>query len=397
MAKVNVYARADKRDSAGTVPLFLRIAHKNSTRYVSLGLRVKERHWNPQARQVRKSNLNHAKLNHYLAESVAEAQSIVADLLSQKESITAQAIKLRMKAVLDGEEDDARDDFIAYCEARLEDYRRRGQISTWKAYRTALRKLRDYVRRELGRDDLPFSAITLPIMRGLKTYMIDDLGNAPNTVHKSMASLHTMLGSAIKEGRFPWEKDPFRHITLRKERPNKDKLSFEEVQRIEQCDLASGTLLWHVRNWFLFAFYAGGMRFSDVATVKWKHVLRQGDDLFISYKMQKTKEGQSTLLVAQARAILEPYQDRAGDREAFVFNILDGYDVSTPMLLRSAIESRNALANKYLKKIQAGVGKQGFSIYDISKVLGHANTRITEQYLKGFDREDLTMKMKQVF
>ena len=171
-----------------------------------------------------------------------------------------------------------------------------------------------------------------------------------------------------------------------------------------------------MRNWFLFAFYAGGMRFSDVVTVKWKHVLRQGEDRFISYKMQKTKEGQSTLLVGQARALLEHYEDRAGDREAFVFNILDGYDVSTPMLLRSAIESRNALANKYLKKIQARVGletdltfhlarhsladylrKQGFSIYDISKVLGHANMRITEQYLKGFDREDLTEKMRRMF
>ena len=168
---------------------------------------------------------------------VVSRKSIVADLLSQKESITAQTIKLRMKARLGGQEEDKQDDFIAYCEARLDDYRRRGQISTWKVYRTALRKLRDYVRRELGRDDLPFSAVTLPVMRGLKTYMIDDLGNAPNTVHKSMASLHTMLGSAIKEGRFPWEKDPFRHITLRKERPNKDKLSFEEIQRIEQFEL----------------------------------------------------------------------------------------------------------------------------------------------------------------
>jgi integrase len=120
--------------------------------------------------------------------------------------------------------------------------------------------------------------------------------------------------------------------------------------------------------------------------------------------------------VGQARAILEHYADREEDREAFIFNILDGYDVSTPMLRRRAIESRNALANKYLKKIQAKTGlrtdltfhlvrhsladylrKRGFSIYDISKVLGHANTTITEQYLKGFDREDLNEKMRRVF
>jgi site-specific recombinase XerD len=416
MATVNVYARTDKRDAAGTIPLFLRIAHKNNTRYVSLGLRVKERHWNPQAQQVRKSNPDHAKLNHYLADRVAEAQSIVADLLSQKEKITARTIQARMKAGDDGETKEIEGNFIAYCEARLEEYRRRGQISTWKAYRTALHKLGDYVRLELDREDLPFGAITLSLMRGLQTYMVEDLGNGPNTVHKNMTSLHTMLRSAIKEELFPWEKDPFRHIKLRKERPIKAKLTLEDIRRIEQVALDSGTLLWHVRNWFLFAFYAGGMRFSDVATVQWKHLVRQGNDYFLNYKMQKTREGQSTLLVGQALSILAHYTDREEDREASIFNILDGYDVSTPMLRRSAIESRNALTNKYLKKVQLHAGlkthltfhlarhsladylrKQGFSIYDISKVLGHANTSITEQYLKGFDREDLNEKMRRVF
>ena len=118
----------------------------------------------------------------------------------------------------------------------------------------------------------------------------------------------------------------------------------------------------------------------------------------------------------QARRLLETYADRAGDEEVALFGLLDRYDPSTPARPRRAIESRNALANKYLKKIQARAGlktnltfhlarhsladylrKRGFSIYDISKVLGHANTRITEQYLKGFDREDLAEKMRQAF
>ena len=199
VAKVSIYARADKRDRTGAVPLFLRIAHKDGTRYVSLGLRVKSRHWNGSAQQVRKSNPDHAQLNTYLAATTAEAQRAVADLLASGEKVTALAIKLQLKAKGDGEKD-GQDDFIAYCEARLEDYHRRGQISTWKAYRTATRKLRDYTRRELGRSDLPFGSVTLPFMRGLQTYMIDDLGNAPNTVHKSMASIHTMLGGQSRRG-----------------------------------------------------------------------------------------------------------------------------------------------------------------------------------------------------
>ena len=33
--------------------------------------------------------------------------------------------------------------------------------------------------------------------------------------------------------------------------------------------------------------------------------------------------------------------------------------------------------------------KQGLGIYDISKVLAHADVKISERYLRGFDREDL--------
>ena len=181
---------------------------------------------------------------------------------------------------------------------------------------------------------------------------------APRPANRYVKKKRGDARGAIKEGLFPWEKNPFHHITLRKERPNKTKLSLEEIRQIEALELEEHALIWHVRCWFLFAFYAGGMWFSDVATVRWKHVIRQGDDLFVAYKMQKTKEGQSTLLVEQARRILEAYADRAGDEEATLFGILDRYDVSTPARLRQAIESRNALANKYLKKIQVQCGTQ---------------------------------------
>ena len=70
----------DKRDRAGTVPLFLRIAHKEGTRYLSLGLRVKDRYWNGSAQQGRKSNPDHVQLNTCLAATTAEAQRAVADL-----------------------------------------------------------------------------------------------------------------------------------------------------------------------------------------------------------------------------------------------------------------------------------------------------------------------------
>ena len=60
--------------------------------------------------------------------------------------------------------------------------------------------------------------------------------------------------------------------------------------------------------------------------------------------------------------------------------------IETPISFHLA---RHSLAD-YLRK-------KGWSIYDISKVLAHANVRVTEQYLKGFDSTDLDEKFGKVF
>ena len=126
----------------------------------------------------------------------------------------------------------------------------------------------------------------------------------------------------------------------------------EEIEAVEGLELEKGTLLWHVRNWFLFAFYAGGMRFSDVATLRWESL--RGDRL--AYRMRKTDEVASVALVPPALELLAPYRPCDTGPEAYVFPVLDGYNTSTPALLLRAIGTRNTLVNKYLKKIQAQAG-----------------------------------------
>ena len=412
MAKISVVRYPGMKDKRGTVPLYVRATAAGTVRYASLGLRIPERQWNTKAGTVRKSHPEHAKLNRYLADVQARAEAVVTDLIASGQKVTAARIRDGLRAKLHGEAEERSGDFLAYCEDLLGEYERRGQIATHRAYRTAVRKLRDYVKQRRGWSELPFEELTVPLMRGFQTYLVESLGNKPNTVHKSMTSVRTLLYYAIKDGRFAQERNPFFQITLRKGKAQKGKLSMEEIEALEALELEEHSLLWQVRSWFLFAFYAGGMRFSDVATLRWEH-LRDGR---LAYRMKKTNEATSIMLVPPALELLEHYRPRETGPEAYVFPILDGYDTATPVALHRAIGTRNALANKYLKKIQERAGletklsfhlarhsladylrKKGWSIYDISKVLAHANVRVTEQYLKGFDADDLDEKMRQAF
>ena len=128
-----------------------------------------------------------------------------------------------------------------------------------------------------------------------------------------------------------------------------------------------------------------------------------GGELRVFYRMQKTKDLHGVLLVAPARAMLEAAGWSEKKPDDLIFPILKGYDLSTPHKQHNAISSRNVLVNKYLKKIQQRAGaetnlsfhiarhsiaaylyEQGYDIYTIKEVLGHANVRITEEYLRGF-------------
>ncbi len=415
MATISIVRYSGKKSADGTMPLYFRASVGNTVRYASLNLRIPEPDWNERTSQVRKTNPHHANLNRYLLEVKSKAQGVLSELLADGQQVTAERIRdglLKAMGKEVAEEGVTPDDFLVYCHELLDDYERRGQVATVISYRTTVMRLRDYIKKRHGWTELPFQEITVSFLRGFETHLIDTFKNGTNTVHKRMRIMRTLLYHAIRDGRYPQEHNPFFHLKLKGAKVRKAKLSLEEIEAIERIELQAGSLHDHVRNAFLFAFYAGGMRFSDVVTLQWRHV--QGNRL--SYRMKKTDESTSILLVPPALKILEQFADRNTSPFALVFPMIERYDVSTDRGLHSAISSQNVVANRYLKDIakQAGIEThlsfhlarhsladylrcKGWSIYDISKVLAHSNVRVTEQYLKGFDSEDLDEKMRQMF
>ena len=155
------------------------------------------------------------------------------------------------------------------------------------------------------------------------------------------------------------------------------------------------------------------MRFSDVATLKRKH-LSGGR---IQYKMKKTSEAAGVPIVDKATAILDRYDDRPKKPQARVFPILDQYDnLDDEEKLQKAIESRNVRVNAWLKDVQAKAGiethltfhlarhsaawklyREMGDIYKVKRILGHSRVEVTEQYLKGFPDTEMDDEYRNVF
>lgn len=339
MATINAVLRKNKVNKTGTAPIYLRFSDESKTTYTATGLRVKPADWNERKGQVRKSHDDHEELNKQIAERLAKAEKQRVRLLDGGRTVDAEALKAATAPAHRG-------DFFAYAEHVASDHEARGSYQRAQKLRTVARKLKT-----MTGSPLPFDKITPALLKGFETHLLTRYSNTPNTVRANFNAVRAVLYQAIREGLADQGKNPFFSFKpVKEQRTRRERLSEAELSRIEALELKEGTLIWRVRAYFLFAFYCAGIRFGDLASLKWEHITpEEGGHLRLTYRMNKTSALKSLRLLPQARAILDAFPPREGS--PYLLPILDRYDLSTGRLRRSAISSQTALANKYLKKI----------------------------------------------
>ena len=405
MAKVTPVLWKHKTNSDGHSAIYLRIYAAGKTKYKSLSVYIHERHWNEGQRRVRKSHRRHGEINSLIQGKLAEAEDVILERQREGKPLHPRHVKRVLEAKTDS---NGSADFFAYADAQVERYRRNGQVATSKRYGSVIRKMRDW-----AGGPLEFEELTPQLLRDFETHLLSERGNKRTTVARDLGVIRAVLYQAIRDGLARQEKNPFFHFQIRHGTPERDRLTLGQLRKIEALDLGEGTLLWHVRNYFLFALYAAGVRYKDVALMERSNVA--GGRLV--YQMSKTEKARSVKLLPPAERITRWYlEERHGQGEPWLFPILDGRDLSTPEKRDRAINSGNSLANAYLSKItdRADVDchvtfhvarhsfasiaqRKGWDVAEISQALGHSSLKVTEQYLKGFDDTDLDNKMVNLF
>lgn len=407
MARVTPILYTHRSNARNESPVYIRIADAGKTRYISLKEYLPPHLWDQGKGAVRRGHPRAAEINKLIADRVAQAYDLVYRLKAEGVAATAD----HLKEVLSPRDTPKRttSDFFAFADEVVTALDGRGQVYTSKRYKSICKKLRGYTG-----EPFPFAALTPSLLRSYETHLVTHYANGPTTVVTNFNAIRTIYYRAIREGLAEQGTNPFFLFSPRRpQRPERGKLSLEEVAAIEALDLPTGSPLWHVRNYFLFSFYCAGVRFGDVATLRWGSV----KDGRLEYMMSKTGTKKSIVLLPQASAIVDRYRPIAGTSDtALVFPLIRERNTLTPRRLVGAVGSRNAVVNRQLKEIarRAGVRchlsfhiarhsfadfcrRRGWSVYDISKALGHANITVTERYLRGFDADALDDKMTTLF
>ena len=239
-ATVKLVLRAAKRKADGTAPVYLRVTADRKSRYLATGVAVEPKHWNENKRAVRASHPLAPALNAKLQDLLMKA--------------TRQALETPSAAAVKENLTGAGGTLTAYFDRFINELDAAGRFWEWKKYRVTLGKLRDCFGKELD-----WKQLDRPALARFERHLRERCGNGPNTVRKELQRLRRVVRQAIKDGIVPPSADPFLLYDRPPARkPDRAKLTLEEVQALEALDLEVGSVLAVSRDAFVLAFYGGG-------------------------------------------------------------------------------------------------------------------------------------------
>lgn len=366
-------------------------------------------------------------LNTTLADILAKAKQKYKELDSEGEVSTVSLAKEMNTEVVSPS-------FLAFARERAQMIYDNGGWRNWRKYCGLINKL-DTFRKKRRMPDITVEDLTVDLLTRFDNFLHKwenerEPGKLlhPNTIEVQFNILRTLVHRAIEVGIMEASKDPFLVFKYKGVKTIKDKLSEEEMSRIIALELDEGSLIWHCKNYFLFSYYCAGIRAADLIQLRWRNITESGR---LHYQMGKNHKDRDLVLVEQALEILRHYHTDEAKPDDYIFPLLDNNaeyakyitqadkDRMKPdlrHLLYQQVSAKNALINKYLKKIAekaevttnltmhisrhafAHIAQEsGAESSAIKNILGHSNLATTERYMGSFDTSKTDNTLRSLF
>ncbi|MBF8962954.1 site-specific integrase [Pontibacter sp. FD36] len=387
----------NKPKADGTYTIMIRITTAKKHKYIAVGHSVKKQDWNAatqNGRYVKSSNILHKVINTAIDNKLIELKTLASELSISNSQTIRKAAKGHIS-----------EDFFVFAERNLQLLKAAKQISTYKKRKSVVEGIKTYMN---GRK-LLFKDITVEFLEDYNKHLHTNTQNKINTINTKFRTLRAIVYEGIRKDLMKQADNPFFKFSLVREKTKKDKLSATELKSIEDLSLEDGSALWHIRNYFMFAYLNFGMRFSDFASLKWDNIQNENKTKRLVYQMGKTGEWKNILLNKKSLSILDKYLANRDRTNPYIFPLLPAkFDSLSEEKQHNLISSKNAVVNKQLKTLatQARVKTnltfhiarhtfatlardKGLNIVHIQKALGHSSLIITETYLESLTDKSL--------
>jgi site-specific recombinase, phage integrase family len=302
------------------------------------------------------------KLNAQLADILAKAKETYKELDKEGE-VTTVALAKEMNTEI------VSPSFLAFARERAQMIYDNGGWRNWRKYCGLINKLEAFLKKR-RMADITVADMTVELLTRFDNFLHKwenerEPGKLlhPNTIEVQFNILRTLVHRAIEVGIMEASRDPFLVFKYKGVKTVKEKLDDSEMERIINLELEEDSLIWHCKNYFLFSYYCAGIRAADLIQLRWGNVTGSGR---LHYQMGKNHKERDLLLVGQAVEILRHYHREDAKATDYIFPLLSNdaeyaeyvtqadKDRMKPELrhkMYQDVSSKNALINKYLKKI----------------------------------------------
>lgn len=391
-----IILRQDKTNQKGVLPVCMRITSERRSMYQTL-IRVKPENWDARNEMVKKSDLQHERLNAELRRKIGEINKVIAlcEAMEPERGIDAVRDRLKKRTTAD---------MFVYAQ----DYLLRKEKSSVRTYNKCYSHISKF-KRFIGKENFSISNLTFELLLKYENYLRENLGNSVNTVTTNMKTLKQLTSDMYEEFRLDIRNNPFRKYKMKSTPTERPCLSEREYARVRNLKLLIQGKLYDARQIFVFEAETG-IRISDILKLRWRNY----DGNYIRIVMGKTDRPLVIPVSDVAKEICTMRIKRyatAGipvSPDGFIFRgILPyEYDSMTAVEKVCAENSATTRINLALKKIAAlarvkknlstHIGRHTFAsrllrsdqnLAIIRKLLGHASVRTTEIYAKAMSSQ----------
>jgi integrase len=200
----------------------------------------------------------------------------------------------------------------------------------------------------------------------------------PNTIINYLGCFRNALNMAVREGIL--SANPFNQLSAQDKikipESKREYLTIEEVHRLEETPCKFD----FAKRAFLFGCYCG-LRISDIRRLKWRDLIKDGDNYRISIVMYKTHSPIYLPLSKKAIDWIPERTDMSDD--ALLFPGLPE-QISAPLYLSAWIKAAGITKNITFHSSRHTYATMlltlGVDIYTVSKLLGHTKIETTQIY-----------------
>ena len=374
--------RESKQNKKGLSPIEVSISTNGERTYFSTGKQVRSIDWNKEKQSVKGKSEDAKLINDYLTQLRNKIYLKEIELLQKGYLITPSLLK---EAVLDKVEALNEKTLLEVLEEHNTE--RKTMVgktvapATYWVFEYTGRLFKEFIQKKYERKDLYLREINLGFIQGFHAYLLGEKKMGQNSCTKHLKFLKKLLNLAVANSYISY--NPVNAYKVEREPVDIDFLDEEELRKIINFDTPLPRLE-RAKDMFLFGCFTG-LSYIDIKTLTPEHFEKDSAGrIWIKKRRVKTGVLSRIPLLPIAKLILDKY--KGGEK---LLPIQDPADI-----------------NKYLKDIAilCGINKRicfhtsrhtfastvtlanNISLEVVSKMLGHANTRMTAHYAKLIDK-----------